>query len=139
MFEISHQIKIAESDAGYEYFVARLQVRPAANGFEKTNGHEFGARFIGLWKRAADNGEQTVAAMAEVSEDGILGVTSLSRAYLMASAILVASNVLPTPDRWFIGESLRGDPEDYRCPICGRVCCWECGTARWDTQWLELM
>lgn len=69
-------------------------------------------------------GDGFLNIMAEVSEGFQLGLKDADLAMRMTSAVAVdPEQLFGGVDRWFIPEQCRGDPEDYRCEVCGEIGC----------------
>lgn len=105
--ELTQTRIIAENDAGYEFGVGLL-----------------GRRWVGFALARRDTSEPFLMFFSEVStEDYQLGLEDRDEAIRLTAALAVDPENYGGVDRWLIDEELRGDPEAYRCPQCGRVGC----------------
>ncbi len=96
------------------------------------HGYSFGVgllsdRWLGFSIGDDGNVLPMLFVMPEISEDFQLGIPDRDRCIRMAGAIA------QDPERnyggistWLVAEDLRGDPEDFRCPLCREVCCGGC-------------
>jgi len=105
--------KIGENDYGYWFGVARMNDRWVGFAFGDNcifflpGVHE--CHELGLLDR--DMAIKLTGANAQALENGYGGIS-----------------------RWFVDESLRGRPEDFRCPLCEEMGCQgECDAGREDS------
>ncbi len=60
----------------------------------------------------------------EIAENFTMGILDRERAIRMTGAIAEdPESGYGGVDRWFVGEELRGKPDDFRCEMCERVGC----------------
>lgn len=110
--EIGERIQVGENDIGYTFAVGSI---PDEDG---------GVRWIGFAE--GDTGEQGRVAFIfpAVCEGHMMGVKDRDLAIKLTGAIAQSSeHGYGGVERWFVDESLRGKPEDFRCSSCGEVGC----------------
>lgn len=97
---------IADNRYGWQYVVGLL-----------------GDRWIGAAVSQAGQGQRILMLLPEVAEGVELGLVDKTEAIRLTAALAQDPERYGGVDRWLIHESLRGDPEAYRCRSCGRVGC----------------
>lgn len=98
---------IAENDHGWRFGVGRAA-----------------GRWVGFAAPTTNDGSGIIMFFSEVSgPDYHLGLEDRDEAIRLTAALAVDPENYGGVDRWLIEEELRGDPEAYRCPQCGRVGC----------------
>jgi hypothetical protein len=98
---------IGYNDHGYMFGVARV-----------------GERWVGFALAALSNGRDGMFLLPGISSDHRLGLADRERAIRMVGAVASApEHGYGGIERWFVGEELRGKPDDFRCVECGEVGC----------------
>ena len=99
--EIKEQFMIGENDHGYRFAVGKVG--------ERWVGYAIGQDGIFFFPMA---------------ENYIMGLTDRERAIKLTGAIAQSFEYgYGGVDRWFIDESLQGNPDDFTCANCGSVGC----------------
>lgn len=105
--QVEDAFKVGENDHGYYFGVGRV-----------------GGRWVGFAVGDAGESGQMMFLLPGISEDYHLGLLDRDRAIRMTGAIAQSpEHGYGGISRWFVEESLRGKPEDFRCEDCQEVGC----------------
>ena len=102
-------MKVSENDHGYSFAVARLA------------GTD---RWIGFAIGSLNEQECGLFLLPNFSENYVMGLTDRDYAIKLTGAIAQSFECgYGGVERWFVEESLRGDPEVMRCNACEEIGC----------------
>ena len=105
-FELSETVLVGENDYGYQFAVGR-----------------HGDSWVGFAVGTTEAGRM-LFLFPEISSGVVMGIGSRDEAIRMVGAIAEdPEHGYGGIDRWFVNESLRGTPDEYRCADCGEVGC----------------
>lgn len=108
-------------------------VRVGENDHWKFGVGRLEERWIGFAVGDCEDGTKFMHIFPEISAGPELGVGSREDAIRMVSALACdPEQSFGGIDEWFIDESLRASPDDFRCENCGTCGCpGDCGDC-WD-------
>jgi hypothetical protein len=87
-------------------------------------GYRFAVgKISGRWVGFADS-DVGAFIFPTISEGHLCGISDRDRAIRLTGAIAQSfEHGYGGVDRWFVGEDLRGKPEDFRCAKCEEIGC----------------
>jgi hypothetical protein len=89
-----------------------------------SHGYTFGVGRVGRYWLGYAIGGGMIFMLPGVDTGVELGLLDVTEAMLRVGAIAQdPAHGYGGIEEWFVAESLRGDPEAYRCSLCREVCC----------------
>jgi hypothetical protein len=89
-----------------------------------SHGYTFGVGRVGRYWLGYAIGGGMIFILPGIDTGAQLGLLDVNEAMLRVGAIAQdPAHAYGGIEEWFVAESLRGDPEAYRCGKCGEVCC----------------
>lgn len=104
---ITEVLKIGDNSHGYWFGVGK-----------------YGSRWVGFAVSVVGEGRTGIFFLPGISEDYQLGLSDREKCIRMTGAVAQSpEHGYGGIERWYIGEELRGTPEEFRCAECGEFGC----------------